>query len=129
AFAKGLNDLPRVALNDISDGIANEAAEIATASHVDITLDAAALPVSASFDQFPEKLQRYWKLFGGEDFELMGTVAKEDWTKMEKTAKQTKTPIAKIGYVQYTEQEVNQVYLHENNQSQPLQKKGYIHMK
>src|SRR5690625_1968722 len=57
-FAKGLNGLPRVALNDISDGIANETAEIAAASHVDITLDADALPVSASFDQFPEKLQQ-----------------------------------------------------------------------
>lgn len=129
AFAKGLNGLPRIALNDISDGIANETAEIAAASHVDITLDADALPVSASFDQFPEELQRYWKLFGGEDFEIMGTVAKEDWTKVKKVAEHTKTPIAKIGYAQYTGKEVNQVYLHENNQSQPLDKKGYIHMK
>src|SRR5699024_2905198 len=129
AFAKGLNGLPRIALNDISDGIANETAEIAAASHVDITLDADALPVSASFDQFPEELQRYWKLFGGEDFEIMGTVAKEDWPKVKKVAEQTKTPIAKIGYAQYTGKEVNQVYLHENNQSQPLDKKGYIHMK
>lgn len=129
AFAKGLSDLPRVALNDISDGIANEAAEIAMASRVDIVLDANTLPLSAFYKQFPEKLQRHWKLFGGEDFEIMGTVAKEDWPKVKKVAEQTKTPIAKIGYVQCTAQEANQVYLLENSQSQPLLKKGYIHMK
>src|SRR5690625_4302087 len=70
AFAKGLNGLPRIALNDISDGIANETAEIAAASHVDITLDADALTVRASFDQFPEELQCYWKLIGGVDFDI-----------------------------------------------------------
>src|SRR5699024_1409332 len=53
AFAQMLKDLPRLALNDISDGIANEASEIATASGVVIDLHAEQLPTAASLTQFP----------------------------------------------------------------------------
>src|SRR5690625_4685332 len=53
-IAKELASLSRVALNDISDGIANEAAEIAEASNVNIVLYEENIPVSAEFDQFPK---------------------------------------------------------------------------
>lgn len=128
-FSEALESISRVSLNDISDGIANEASEIAVASQVSIGLYANQLPVSASFEQFPSDLQRKWKLFGGEDFELMGTVAKEDWLHVKNAAELTRTPISKIGYVRYTENEAGRVYLHENNQRHPLYKKGYIHNK
>lgn len=110
-------------------GIANEASEIAVASQVSISLNANQPPVSASFEQFPSQLQRKWKLFSGEYFELIGTVAKKDWLHVKKVAEQTQTPISKIGYVHYTESEIGRVYLHENNQRHPLHKKGYIHNK
>ncbi len=128
-FAKALADLPRVALNDVSDGIANEASEIAVASGVSIHLYDEQLPISQSYQQFPLDLQRKWKLFGGEDFELLGTVAKESWLDVKEAAEKSQTPITKIGYVHYSVDEVGYVFLHDNKDRQLLQKDGYIHKK
>lgn len=128
-IAQELSHLSRVSLNDISDGIANEAAEIAEASHVNIILYEENIPVSADFCQFPKKLQDQWKYFGGEDFELLGTVAKKDWNMVKNIAEKTGIDIVEIGHVERSKYADGLVYLQANNEKRLLSKDGYIHLK
>lgn len=129
SIAQKLSHLSRVALNDISDGVANEAAEIAEASHVNIVLYEKSIPVSADFDQFPETLQEQWKYFGGEDFELLGTVSKEDWDLVNDMARTTGVAVTKIGHVERRKDTAGLVYLQNDIEKRPLSKDGYIHFK
>src|SRR5690625_40096 len=129
-FASALNNISRVTLNDISDGIANEAAEIAEASNVAIHLYDEKIPVHPSFKQFNPYDQYQWKYFGGEDFELLGTVPADDWPKVKNAAQQTNTKLNKIGYVLANGQGIGKVYIHSaNNVTSFLPKKGYTHLK
>jgi thiamine-monophosphate kinase len=69
------------ALNDISDGLAGEAWEIAEASGCSIVLHEERFPVEAALRSYAETVERNpvdWILFGGEDYELVGTVAAKD---------------------------------------------------
>ncbi|WP_249871590.1 thiamine-phosphate kinase [Oceanobacillus saliphilus] len=128
-FANKLIDLSRIAFNDISDGIASEANEIAETSHVTIILNEETLPTSDSYDQFPLELQNQWKLYGGEDFELLGTIASEDWEVLKKIAHLTNTKVTRIGYVAETKRD-GQVILKSNRKNDIiLEKKGYRHLK
>ncbi len=127
SFANSLETLSRVALNDISDGIANEAAEISESSGVSIVLDFTKLPVSRTYHQFSKEKQRAWQLFGGEDYELIGTVANKDWQFVKQAAAETQTSVTEIGYV--SEQHNRLVYLQEANCCKPLEKRGYTHLK
>lgn len=127
--AQELGKCSRVTLNDISDGIANEAAEIAEASQVNLVLYADCIPVNAAFDQFSKKLQKQWKYFGGEDFELLGTIPEKDWHIVEEIAQKVNVKITNIGYVEKPTNRQGQVYLQKGNQKSLLQKDGYIHFK
>ncbi|SFE47290.1 thiamine-phosphate kinase [Lentibacillus persicus] len=127
-FASKLERLSRVALNDISDGIASEAHEIAEASRVSLTIYEDKLPVSPNFYQFSTEQQHNWKLYGGEDFELVGTVAKNEWETLKAIAAETNTPITPIGYAKSDNDGKYRVWLRaRDNRTQPLQKKGYTH--
>ncbi|HEX6594897.1 MAG TPA: thiamine-phosphate kinase [Bacillota bacterium] len=129
-FSSQLRTISRLALNDISDGIANEAREIAEASKVTIYLNDQHVPVHPLLNQFSLENQRKWKYFGGEDFELVGTVSKKDWAIVEKVAAQTNTKVTKIGYVTSNEQLNGQVFLYDKSGKQKrLKKEGYIHLK
>src|SRR5690625_2364575 len=112
-FASALTNISRVSLNDISDGIANEAAEIAEASGVSIHLLEDKIPIDPSFTQFDRDNQYEWKYFGGEDFELLGTVSKQDWPKVKKAAAETNTKLTKVGFV--TANGKGNVYVHNSN--------------
>lgn len=128
-FSRGLRAIPRIALNDISDGIANEAAEIALASNVDLIIQADALPVKDTLDQFPVDLQRKWMYFGGEDFELIGTVDPIHWSKIQQAGREANVKVTKIGHVEVHDSQNKQVYVEENNERIPLEKDGYIHLR
>lgn len=129
AFATSIPGNIRVALNDVSDGIANEAAEIATASKVSIQLHDDVIPVHSSFSQFSQEDQQRWKYFGGEDFELIGTIAPKNWSILAALAKQLNLRITQIGKV-FFEANQNYVYIQKGNrQSERLLKEGYNHLK
>lgn len=127
-FATSLQQIPRMSLNDVSDGIANEAAEIAAASRVSIRLEDDAIPTSSAFCQFPQKLQKDWKYYGGEDFELIGTIPVNDWGYVKKTAQQHGIRVTKIGEVT-NRLKPGSVYFHVNNKIEILPKKGFTHLK
>ncbi|MBD2864486.1 thiamine-phosphate kinase [Paenibacillus sp. IB182363] len=68
------------ALNDISDGLASEAWEIAEASGVRIVLDEERIPLSPELTRYASAAGRDphdFALYGGEDYELVGTVRRE----------------------------------------------------
>ncbi|GAB4074117.1 thiamine-phosphate kinase [Barrientosiimonas marina] len=128
-FSCELEGLRRVTLNDISDGIASEANEIAEASGVTMTLYDEAIPVSAGFEQFSEA-QQQWKLYGGEDFELLGTLPQDDWGALQEAAYKTGTPVTMIGYVESSGRQASSVFLENQEQSRTrLNKQGYTHLK
>ena len=68
-----------------------------------------------------------WKLFGGEDFELLGTVSKEDWDIVQLAAKETDTKVTKVGYV--SSKAENYVYLvNKDSEKVILNNDGYTHL-
>ncbi|MFD1021118.1 thiamine-phosphate kinase [Thalassobacillus hwangdonensis] len=126
AFAEELNGLDRLALNDISDGIASEANEIAEASQLSLHIDIEQLPVHPSMKQFNHYLD--WVLNGGEDFELLGAVAEQDWPSVVKAAEITGVDVTKVGHVTERMKEA-QVFLYEKGTRKRLDKSGYTHLK
>jgi thiamine-monophosphate kinase len=127
-FALELMRLSRFSLNDISDGIASEANEIAEASNVTLVLKEENIPVHLAFQQFDSELQYKWKLFGGEDFELIGTVPREDWGTVQSVADKMNVKVTPIGYV--TQKQESGFVLLQNRQNtvQRLDKKGFNHL-
>ncbi|WP_339217864.1 AIR synthase-related protein [Ornithinibacillus sp. FSL M8-0202] len=118
----------RVALNDISDGIASEAHELAESSKVGMVLIEDKIPVHPAYAQFDSNLQYNWKLFGGEDFELLGTVSRSDWELVKQRAQQLSLRLTEIGYVT-DEKDAGKVFLQqENGKIIQLEKKGYNHL-
>ncbi|MCY8310753.1 thiamine-phosphate kinase [Bacillus vallismortis] len=120
------SNVQRAALNDISDGLASELHEIAEASCVSIEIDERMLPVHSDLP----KLHPHWKewaLFGGEDFELTGTVSKGEWELLKQECETRQLPITKIGHV--IEKTESKVILKTDKTSVILEKKGYNHFK
>ncbi|NSL53141.1 thiamine-phosphate kinase [Calidifontibacillus erzurumensis] len=121
-----LADYPRVALNDVSDGIASELNEIAEASNVSIVIERDFLPKSEGLEAFDEKEQLKWMLYGGEDYELVGTIPQEHWTSVEEKCKEKGFLITKIGYV---ENGPSKVLLKEAETYRLLEKLGFNHFR
>lgn len=113
-------------LNDISDGIATEANEIMEASDVAIEIDYDKMPRSEAFcDIVPsEAKQADYVLFGGEEFELIGTVRAADWPPFKEACERNQLPITPIGQVI---QGKPAVYLKQGSRYQRLTKQGYNH--
>ncbi|MGP4077590.1 thiamine-phosphate kinase [Halobacillus sp. K22] len=129
SFALALDKIPRTALNDISDGVANEANEIAEASCVDVHLDMDKLPFTSAMKELFPDTYKEWMLSGGEDFELVGAVEKSWWPTVQQIAEKTGVKVSKIGSVQTMERKEPCVYLHEDGKKKVLTKSGYTHLK
>ncbi|MCP3028830.1 thiamine-phosphate kinase [Halobacillus sp. A5] len=126
-FAEELAFCRRVALNDISDGIASEANEIAEASQVDLHLNFEQLPFSPQLAEFFPSQYEEWVLTGGEDFELIGTVNEQEWPRVLEAAEKTGTSVAQIGRVKDSGN-TGAVYLYKEDVRTLLTKSGYTHL-
>lgn len=126
-FASGLTEIDRVALNDISDGIASEANELAVASDLTVHIEQGALPKHQALHQFTKDQQLQFQLSGGEDFELVGSVSEHNWDKVEAIAKKTATRITKIGYVTDDVKTNGKVFVYQNGYQKLLNQSGYTH--
>ncbi len=123
-----LAGLQRAALNDVSDGIASEANEIAEASGVRIDVVESRLPASPQLAALPEDERLSSILFGGEDFELIGTMSKTEWESITND-KKTEYALQKIGTVHEADGRPA-VYLQtKSGETRLLEKKGYNHFK
>lgn len=127
--ASSLSSLQRIALNDVSDGIASEANEIAEASQVEVIINHEAVPYSEALSTcYPDHYQA-WMFSGGEDFELLGTVPEKDWPTVEKTAESAGVRVTKIGYVQNMRSPSPCVWLDKDGRRERLAASGYTHLK
>ena len=113
----------RMALNDISDGVASEAHEIADSSKVKITIVAEQLPIHTSLRGLDFELQLKKALYGGEDFQLIGAISQEDWPLIQKQCTEQSIRISKVGFVE----EGDGVCLEHNGDVISIQKEGYNH--
>lgn len=119
-----LSTFQRVSLNDISDGLASETNEIAKASGVTLLIDENKIPLSeAILDQDKDRALEF-ALYGGEDFELIGTMAPSDWDILEKKVKKHGYALSKIGTVS---EGGPAVFLNRGGELQKLEMKGYNH--
>ncbi|WP_449538597.1 thiamine-phosphate kinase [Ferdinandcohnia sp. Marseille-Q9671] len=119
-----LSVLERVSLNDISDGLASEANEIAKASKVSIIIDQDKLPLHEHLTKEKSGKSIEFALYGGEDFELVGTMGVSDWEQVQKHAIESGYTLTKIGTV--TEGGPS-VFLDHNGELHRLDMKGYNH--
>ena len=127
SWGKMLGEAGVNSLNDISDGLASEANEIAEASGVSIELRAADVPLStevlhAALQARINPLE--WALYGGEDYQLLGTMSPDTLAQLQREAPEL--PLAVIGTVNRGQG----VYLRQNDgQRTLLQPRGYNHFR
>jgi thiamine-monophosphate kinase len=112
------------ALNDISDGLASEANEIAEASNVVLTIDYDKIARSPLIRNYSEKQQKRWSLFGGEDYQLLGTMPKASFSRLNQTFDQKGIKLTVIGEVKAGQAAV---YLNDQGNTEKLPKKGFNH--
>ncbi|MFC5405048.1 thiamine-phosphate kinase [Cohnella soli] len=90
-------------LNDVSDGLASEAWEIAEASGAKLVLRESALPISgelASFASAQGKRALDWILYGGEDYVLLGTADGNRQVALQALFREEGLPFFVIGEVE-----------------------------
>lgn len=98
-----INELEGVtSMIDISDGLAKELHHLAEQSKVGFFIDEKNLPVTDETKKTAELLGTNWipwALFGGEDYEILFTVKKSHWPKVEKAFAKLKTAVTLLGEV------------------------------
>nr|MBO2480121.1 thiamine-phosphate kinase [Bacillota bacterium] len=115
------------ALNDVSDGLASEAWELAEASRVKICLEADRIPIADAvrdFARFCGKDPVQWALSGGEDFQLVGTVPPDAWPALADAFAQQGRTVYRCGWVS---EGVGVVLRQPDGREEPLAKSGYNH--
>ncbi len=125
-IGRHLAKIDRVTLNDISDGVASEANEIAKASDVDIHIEEKDIPLGTPLLQYNQQRAMEYAFFGGEDFELIGTMSPTDWEIFQKQMVKQNILVTKVGSVVEGKGEV---YLSKKGTLTLLEKRGYNHFK
>ena len=113
-------------MDDISDGLASELHEIASASNVSLVVKAAAIPLSAEVKQAAEFLNKNpidYALYGGEDFQLLFTMNPQQFRQLQ-TA-DTGAEFIPIGEVLPPGKGV--AMIDEQEDTHQLQPRGYNH--
>lgn len=100
AIRRACSDL---AMLDISDGIYNDAGNLARASHVGVEIELAKLKPSHALKRFARQVEiapSHFQLFGGEDYELLfSTRQSADNLRAALAAAGIKTPLHPIGRI------------------------------
>lgn len=116
-------------LNDISDGLASELNEIAQASDVRCVVDESSIPVWPEVVEWAKSLQKNpidYALYGGEDYELVGSASRQSYAKLLTSANMLRVPIATIGEVTSGDGVVLRT---RNGRLEVLEAKGYNHFR
>ncbi|SFF29388.1 thiamine-monophosphate kinase [Paenibacillus catalpae] len=118
-------------LNDVSDGLASEAWEIAEASGLVVTLKEQQLPRSGSMAAYAgaagiDPLE--WMLYGGEDYVLLGTIEQNDAEAAQAAFHKEGLPFYIIGETSAGDPAVELLRSTDRGDlRQPLAKRGYNH--
>jgi thiamine-monophosphate kinase len=116
------------ALNDISDGLASEAWEIAEASGVRIALRQTALPLAGELAAYAAACgvsALEWMLYGGEDYVLLGTAPPAAEAAAREAFRAAGLPFFTIGAVE--EGPPGVVLEDASGRRRPVRKRGYNH--
>ncbi|MFC5531563.1 thiamine-phosphate kinase [Cohnella yongneupensis] len=115
-------------LNDVSDGLASEAWEIAEASGVKLALRETDLPISgelAGYAGLCGIAALDWVLYGGEDYVLLGTADPGAEVALREKFREASLPLFIIGSVEEGPPGVELALA--SGKSKPLLKRGYNH--
>ncbi|MFC4075300.1 thiamine-phosphate kinase [Salinithrix halophila] len=115
------------ACDDISDGLAQEASEIAEASGVRLVLEGERIPLAPDMRAYAWECgidPLNWALSGGEDFQLLGTGSRDTWEALRERATACGIDLIPVGWVEAGTPGVDYV---ENGKRKPLTQKGYNH--
>jgi thiamine-monophosphate kinase len=115
-------------LNDVSDGLASEAWEIAEASGVRLVLRETALPLAGELAAYASQCGMNpleWMLYGGEDYVLLGTIRREDEAEAKEAFRAEGMPFFVIGHTEVGPPGV--VLEQADGQRRRLDKRGYNH--
>jgi thiamine-monophosphate kinase len=116
-----------ISLNDVSDGLASEASEIARSSHVSLVITKEQVPLDRELINYASKVGKdpfEWVMQGGEDFILVGTVPSECVQEVQELFKGKDCTFHVIGYVQEGNGEV---FIKENGNLHRVHKQGFNH--
>lgn len=116
------------ALNDVSDGVASEAWEIAEASEARLVLHETRLPLSGELAAYAHLCginPLDWVLYGGEDYVLLGTADQRHERPMKELFRAEGIPFFIIGEVEAGSPDV--VLKTPSGKRTPILKKGYNH--
>ncbi|WP_123041874.1 thiamine-phosphate kinase [Cohnella candidum] len=117
-------------LNDVSDGLASEAWEIAESSGVTLVLHENRLPLSGELAAYASACRMdplEWMLYGGEDYVLLGTAERRNAEAIQTRFRAEGLPFFVIGE---TESGSPGVYLDSQDPGRarkPIAKRGYNH--
>jgi thiamine-monophosphate kinase len=117
----------RISLNDVSDGLASEAHEIAASSKVKVVIDKDKLPLSSALLSYAKKRKidpYHWAFNGGEDFVLVGTLPRHLVSLVQERFQQDGLSLYEIGHV---EEGNGEVAVLECGKKTPVHKQGYNH--
>ncbi|WP_110955948.1 thiamine-phosphate kinase [Anaerosinus massiliensis] len=115
-------------MNDISDGLASEASEIASASQIGLRLYEEKIPLTQELIQASRILGKSaleFALYGGEDYQLIFTIAPEKYALLSKC--QMINSITIIGEV--TKMHTGVELVQRNQEIARLEPKGYNHFR
>jgi thiamine-monophosphate kinase len=115
-------------MNDISDGLASEVNEIAAASQVGMRIYEEKLPFSPELQAGAKLLEKSvadYALYGGEDYQLVFTIAPEQFKLVAQVAMNTNLTV--IGEVTHQSQGV--VLVARDGSTSALEAKGYNHFR
>ncbi len=116
------------ALNDVSDGLASEAWEIAEASGAGLLLDERALPIAEALREYADLTgldPLPWMLYGGEDYQLIGTTSSAAWPALHRMCGEQGIAVCAIGTV--SDAFVGVRLRFADGREQAIEKKGYNH--
>lgn len=121
-------------LNDVSDGLASEAWELAEASGCVIELAEALLPADPALDRYAREAGLHpleLMLYGGEDYRLTGTVREEDAAAVQALFEAEGLEFHVVGHVMAGGEPAHPGVLlkRRDGSVSPLQKRGYNHFK
>ncbi|WP_312114459.1 thiamine-phosphate kinase [Brevibacillus reuszeri] len=119
------------ALNDVSDGLASELWEIAEASQVAITVDSTKIPIREDVRAYAVQVNKdplEWAFYGGEDYQLVGTVEPGRIEELTQKFAAADIPFTVIGRVEANREDGESALLliRDGTQS-PLSKAGFNH--
>ncbi|WP_248928751.1 thiamine-phosphate kinase [Paenibacillus hamazuiensis] len=116
------------ALNDVSDGLASEAWEIVEASGVGIDLVEDRIPVAEELQSFAENRRKDpldYILYGGEDYELVGTMPADKAIEAQLKFREAGLELHVIGYVNGEHRRV--MLVQSSGAMTAVPKRGYNH--